>query len=175
MMEHESRCAACSLCTPLCCRVSAQRPVFCTGISKDSGLWAQYFMGAPKCLMLSTTWSSLWKFWNFQAVALTVGMYDLHICISFRMDARYPAFSVGGLSKRQNIVWFNHASKHNKHSNIITISGTSWFVFSCKVVLKITHPTSYWANTTNKNTKTRRSAAKILVRLVILLLKSVAW
>ncbi len=47
------------------------------------------------------------------------------------------------------------------------------FVLSCNAVFKITHPSLYWANITQK-TRPRRSAAKILVKLVIPLLKSVA-
>jgi hypothetical protein len=46
IMEYDSRCAACSSYATPCCRVWARRPGFlATGISKDSGRWAQSSLG----------------------------------------------------------------------------------------------------------------------------------
>jgi hypothetical protein len=77
-------------------------------------------------------------------------MYDLHISICLTIDAWYRAFAVGGLSNCQKVGRFKHASKHERHSNILTISGSSLLVCACNAVFKITHPSMYWANTTKK-------------------------
>jgi hypothetical protein len=102
-------------------------------------------------------------------------MYDLHISICFTIDARFPAFVVGGLSNRQNVGQFNHESKHKQQAFKHVDNLGKLLTCFCLQGSVQNHPPLIILSQYNKQKhQTKTFCCQILVKLVIPLLTSVA-
>ncbi len=128
MTEYDRRCAACSSYATPCYRFWARRS-WILGNRNEQGLEALSAVvhgGAKTFNVVHNVeqFLKLWKFLRSNFDGRNVWFAHFHLFL-FTMDAWYPAFAMEGSSNCQNVGWFNHASKHIKHSNMFTTWGSS--------------------------------------------------